>query len=112
MRLEEGQGGVLDRPEQEQISTYGGQPPREPAGEKRYRPTSEQLISLGSVVIVFVVWDLITRFDLVSDVFVPSPAETWSAFVEVLRDGYKGNSLLSHIAASCKGCFWRSSPRC
>ena len=95
----------MDRPEQEQLSTYGGQPPREPAGGKRYRPTSEQLISLGSVVIVFVVWDLITRFDLVSDVFVPSPAETWSAFVEVLRDGYKGNSLLSHIAASMQRLF-------
>ncbi len=95
----------MDRPEQEQLSTYGVQPPRDPTEKRRYRPTSEQLISVGSVVIVFVVWDLITRFDLVSDVFVPSPAETWSAFVEVLRDGYKGNSLLSHIAASMQRLF-------
>jgi taurine transport system permease protein len=90
----------LDRPKQEELSAYGSQPPREKVKNKGYRPTSEQLISAASVVIVFVIWDLITRFDLVSSVFVPSPAETWSAFVEILRDGYKGNSLLSHIAAS------------
>ncbi len=95
----------MDRPKQEELSAYGSQPPREPADQKGYRPTSEQLISVASVVIVFVIWDLVTRFDIVSDVFVPSPAETWSAFVEVLRDGYKGNSLLSHIVASMERLF-------
>jgi taurine transport system permease protein len=92
--------GALERPMHDELSAYGSQPPREPAEKKRFRPTSEQWISGASVAFVFAVWYLITRFDLVSHVFVPSPAETWSAFVEILSDGYKGSSLLSHIGAS------------
>jgi len=94
-----------DQQAREQLSGYGGQPPQEPADEKGFRPTSEQWISVASIALAFVLWDLVTRFDLVSGVFVPSPAETWSAFVEVLRDGYKGNSLFSHIGASMQRLF-------
>src|SRR5215210_8766842 len=92
--------GAVDRLGQDELSAYGSQPPREPAERKGFRPTSEQWISVASVAFVFAVWYVITRFDLVSHVFVPSPADTWSAFVEILRDGYKGSTLLSHIGAS------------
>src|SRR5918993_1881763 len=34
--------------------------------------------------------------------FVPSLAQPWSAFVEILRDGCKGSSLLSHTGASMR----------
>ena len=96
----------MNRVEGDELSAYGSQPPQEePAQNKRFHPASERLISVASVAVVFGFWYVITRFDLVSNVFVPSPADTWSAFVEVLRDGYKGSSLLSHIAASMQRLF-------
>lgn len=96
----------MDQTERNELSGYGSQPPLEPAEDnKRLRPTPEHWISAASVAIAFALWYLVTRFGLVSDVFVPSPADTLSAFIEILRDGYKGSSLLSHIAASMERLF-------
>ncbi|MDJ0634605.1 MAG: ABC transporter permease subunit [Xenococcaceae cyanobacterium MO_188.B29] len=60
----------------------------------------ERLISLTTVVIVFVVWTLITANELVSPLFLPSPMAVWNTFIDILQNGYKGNSLIFHIGES------------
>lgn len=56
-----------------------------------------KLVSLVSIFIFFLIWTLITHFKLVSPVFIPSPISVWKAFVDVVQNGYKGNSLFSHV---------------
>ena len=62
--------------------------------------TQERLISLTTVVIIFVVWTLITAKELVSPLFLPSPMTVWATFIDILQNGYKGNSLIFHIGES------------
>lgn len=62
--------------------------------------TLERVISLGSVLVVLLVWYLSTSLQWVSPLFLPSPAAVWSAFIEILLNGYKGNSLVFHIYQS------------
>lgn len=59
-----------------------------------------KIVSIVSVVCILSAWFVVTSFGWVSPLFLPSPAATWAAFVDVLQNGYKGSSLLSHIADS------------
>jgi hypothetical protein len=62
--------------------------------------TPERVIALISVLTGLVLWFVVTSFQWVSPLFLPSPAAVAAAFGEILRDGYKGSSLLFHIYAS------------
>ncbi|HEY9627037.1 MAG TPA: ABC transporter permease subunit [Coleofasciculaceae cyanobacterium] len=62
--------------------------------------TSERLISLASVSFILLLWFIATALQWVSPLFLPTPASVWSAFLEILKDGYKDNSLLFHITQS------------
>ncbi|KXS91577.1 taurine ABC transporter permease [Microcystis aeruginosa NIES-88] len=62
--------------------------------------TSERAISLGAVLLIFALWSLSTSLGWVNPLFLPSPAAVWSAFVDILQNGYKGHSLLYHIFQS------------
>lgn len=62
--------------------------------------TSERLISLASVLLIFLLWSLATGLKWVNPLFLPSPASVWSAFVEILQNGYKGSPLVFHIYQS------------
>jgi len=54
-------------------------------------------LTLGSI---FLAWYAIARYRLVSDLFVPHPAAVWAAFVDVLTEGYRGETLARHLADS------------
>jgi taurine transport system permease protein len=58
------------------------------------------LISLASVLVVFVLWSVSTALQWVNPLFLPSPAAVWTAFVEILHNGYKDHSLGYHIFQS------------
>lgn len=62
--------------------------------------TQEQAISLASVLLILLLWYLSTSLKWVDPLFLPSPAAVWSAFIEILLNGYKGNSLGFHIYQS------------
>jgi taurine transport system permease protein len=63
-------------------------------------PFSYQGISLISVLTVLLIWYAITALKLVNPLFLPSPVAVWSAFVEILKNGYKDHSLIYHILQS------------
>jgi taurine transport system permease protein len=54
-------------------------------------------LTLGSILLA---WYAITRFRVVSELFVPHPASVWEAFWEILTEGYRGGTLLRHLADS------------
>ena len=56
-----------------------------------------KLISAISIVVVFIIWVVLTRFEMINPLFIPSPKSVWLAFIDVLQNGYKGNTLATHI---------------
>lgn len=63
------------------------------------------LISAVSILSALLVWWLITATGLVKPLFVPSPVSVWQSFVSTLTDGYRGHSLLAHLAISLRRVF-------
>jgi taurine transport system permease protein len=63
------------------------------------------LVSAGTVATVIVCWFITSALELVNPAFLPTPKDVWDAFVELLKDGYKGVSLLWHILTSMRRLF-------
>ena len=62
------------------------------------RPT--RTISLVTAIVIVGTWWLVSRFGLVSPLFLPSPEEVATQAVLIAGDGYAGASLWSHVSAS------------
>lgn len=58
------------------------------------------LVSLGAVVAVILVWQLVTQFGLIPATLLPTPVEVIRAAYSIQVDGYRGASLLSSIGVS------------
>ncbi len=61
---------------------------------------SYQFLSLLTVLIIFALWQILSGGNAVSEVFVPKPANVWSAFIKTCTDGYKNYTLFEHLLAS------------
>lgn len=57
-------------------------------------------ITAASFAVVVCAWIGVTGAGLVRDLFLPSPTDLWSGFLELVEDGYKGRSLLVHVGDS------------
>lgn len=62
----------------------------------------EKKLTITTVVVIFVFWYLITKLGAFSEIIIPSPKSVWESFVHVITAGYKGHSLLQHLATSLK----------
>lgn len=62
--------------------------------------TTERLISLGVLAFVLIAWFAVTSAQIVSETLIPTPQSVWESFVTILQEGYKGSTLLQHLAAS------------
>jgi len=73
------------------------------------RPAKESgvyfAVSACSVIAVLLLWWTASRNAWVNPLFLPSPADVWSAFADIAREGYKGSTLLAHIGASLRRIF-------
>lgn len=68
--------------------------------EFRLKATYKRFLSLSSLSIVIFTWWIIAHNEWVSPVFLPHPLQVWKTFVDILQEGYKGHSLLSHMGDS------------
>lgn len=64
------------------------------------KPSTERLITASTLLIIFVLWYVATRYQWVPELFVPSPLSVWQAFLETLLTGYQGHTLLHHLGSS------------
>ena len=64
---------------------------------RRYRSGAT---SLTSIAMLLALWYLGSRFGLIKASVLPSPAELWRTFVELLSQGYSSKPFLVHVAAS------------
>ncbi|QDR82575.1 ABC transporter permease subunit [Sporomusa termitida] len=62
--------------------------------------TTERLLTFSTVGIVLLLWFIVTELKLVSDILVPSPHKVMNSFLEIARNGYKENGLLTHLGDS------------
>lgn len=61
---------------------------------------SARMISAATILLVLAAWALSARLQLVSPVFLPSPAAVWNKFIVVVSDGFVDATLLQHAVAS------------
>ncbi|AZO17641.1 ABC transporter permease subunit [Mesorhizobium sp. M2A.F.Ca.ET.043.05.1.1] len=64
---------------------------------------SARLVSAITILVLLAAWTAAASLQLVSPVFLPSPAAVWAKFVVVARDGFVDATLLQHTLAS----LWR-----
>lgn len=64
--------------------------------------STEKKLTITTVAVIFILWYLITSFGTFSEIIIPSPKSVWESFVRIVTDGYKGHSLLEHLATSLK----------
>lgn len=62
---------------------------------KKYR-----YITYITVLLILLLWFISTTFGWIDTRIFPSPKDTYQALVSILVDGYKGNTVLTHLAAS------------
>ena len=65
-----------------------------------HRPRVEHLLTAGTVIGLLGLWTLLSHYGLVNPLFLPSPEAVWNSFLEVLTEGYQGQRLHQHMAAS------------
>ncbi|TGR80682.1 ABC transporter permease subunit, partial [Mesorhizobium sp. M2D.F.Ca.ET.223.01.1.1] len=70
---------------------------------KPRRAVSASLVSAVTILVLLAAWTVSASLQLVSPVFLPSPAAVWAKFVIVARDGFVDATLLQHLLAS----LWR-----
>lgn len=56
--------------------------------------------STGSVLLLLVLWYVGCRTDVIKPGYLPSPAALWSAFLDLVKNGYQGRPLSQHIGIS------------
>jgi taurine transport system permease protein len=65
-----------------------------------------RFISLIAVAAFFILWFVVTALQWISPLFLPSPQAVWTAFVNILQHGYKGQPLWLQAFASMNRLFW------
>jgi taurine transport system permease protein len=61
---------------------------------------SGRMWSVFSVASLFLVWYLVSAFELVNPIFWPSPGAVWDQFINISQEGYRNFTLWEHIWAS------------
>lgn len=62
--------------------------------------TVERILTVSVFAVLILLWGTITSLKVYPEVLIPSPGRVLNSFLEILKNGYKGNSLLTHIWAS------------
>lgn len=60
----------------------------------------ENFITISTVLIIFLIWYFVTELKLYPEMLVPSPKSVYRSFIEIMNNGYKGSSLLTHLKDS------------
>lgn len=78
-------------------------PPREPRIKLRLAHASMKSYWLTAVVLAIAVllWQAVSMAGVFPAFALPSPVAVWRAFVDIVRDGYGGQSLVGDILISC-----------
>lgn len=68
--------------------------------KKGKRSRAEWALTIGTVAVVLAAWTIVSNLNVVPTALLPTPQAVWGSFVDILQNGYKGNTLLVHLGAS------------
>jgi len=68
--------------------------------KKSKKITSEKMLSIGTVFVILVLWFISTTLGWANPKLVPYPQSVWTAFIDIVQNGYKNYTLLQHFGAS------------
>ena len=57
-------------------------------------------LSLLTVVMMLLAWEIVTATGLANKLFLPAPEAVWNAFLKAVNKGYQGNTLQTHVGVS------------
>ncbi len=63
------------------------------------------MLSITTWLVIIVIWHIVTEYKFVSSVMIPSPRMVVTRFVDMLKNGYNGIGLFTHIYVSLKRLF-------
>lgn len=66
----------------------------------------EKTLSIATLIIILAAWYIITKIGVFSETIIPSPRSVIESLISVVSNGYKGHSLLEHLAMSMKRLVW------
>ncbi|MFA5524660.1 MAG: ABC transporter permease subunit [Tissierellales bacterium] len=66
---------------------------------------SRKKLTIGTWILIILAWYSVTKFNIVQSILVPSPYQVWTAFLDILKGGYNGTPLISHLIVSFKRLF-------
>ncbi|BCM16264.1 ABC transporter permease subunit [Mesorhizobium sp. J8] len=96
-------GAYSERPAAKADETDGFSVPWSRPRPRPRRAVSARLVSAVTILVLLAAWTASASLQLVSPVFLPSPAAVWAKFVVVARDGFVDATLIQHTLAS----LWR-----
>lgn len=73
--------------------------------KKKNQITIENILTVGTVIFILLVWFVVTNFGFVNPKLIPTPQSVLEAFVDIIQNGYKNYSLLQHLGASMQRLF-------
>ncbi|SDY73389.1 taurine transport system permease protein [Proteiniborus ethanoligenes] len=73
--------------------------------EKNRKVKSSKKLTIATWIVILGIWYFVTKLNMVQSVLVPSPYEVWNSFLNILKDGYNGTSLMMHLGISFKRLF-------
>lgn len=62
--------------------------------------TTEKVLTIGTVLVILLIWFIATTLKWVNPKLIPSPQSVWTAFIDIIQNGYKNYTLLQHLGAS------------
>lgn len=67
---------------------------------KKINQKQAHAISIATWIILFVIWWGATNLGFIQSNLVPTPQQTWATFLDILKNGYNGTSLLGQLGIS------------
>ena len=64
--------------------------------------SNKYIVSILTGAVILGLWIILTWNHRISSIIIPSPAEMWNTFLDLLHNGYKGNTLWAHLLASLR----------
>lgn len=60
----------------------------------------EKLLTLITVASILFAWYIVTKLGMFSEIIIPTPRSVGKSFLDIVKNGYKGYSLLTHLGNS------------
>lgn len=67
---------------------------------RRFGLSQTTAITAATLIVILLVWQAITSFQVVNGIFLPSPASVWKAFVDLTTVGFLGHTLPQDLVLS------------